>query len=90
MKQGGRVSPVGINTAYGLDGPGSTVDRRRIFLFSIALKLILGPIQPPTEWVPLENSPGRCKADHPHLSSVEVKDDGAILPFHHTSSWHGA
>ena len=44
----GPGSPVGIATAYGLDGPGSNPGGDEIFLLS---RLALGPTQPPVKWV---------------------------------------
>jgi len=40
---------VGIATDYGLDGPGSNPGEDEIFRPS---RPVLGPIQPPVQWVP--------------------------------------
>jgi hypothetical protein len=46
------------------------------------------------QWVPWAVSLGvkrqGHKTDHSPKYSGEVKNDGAILPLPHTSSWHGA
>jgi hypothetical protein len=44
-------SSVGRTMSYALDGRGSVPDRGKIFLFSIAFRRALGPIQPPIQWV---------------------------------------
>jgi hypothetical protein len=54
-------------------------------------ELALGFTEPPVRWVPGALSsgakwPGR-EADHLRPSSAEFKNDGAIPPFPHTSSW---
>jgi hypothetical protein len=43
------------------------------FLFSTASRSVLGPTQPPIQWVPGALSPGR-EADHSPPSSAEVKE----------------
>jgi hypothetical protein len=84
-------SSVGIATAYGLDGRGSIAGRGNIFLFSITCRRPLGPTQPPIQWVPAALSSEvkwqEREADHSLPSSAEVKNDGAIHPLPHTSSW---
>jgi len=45
----GPGSSVGIETDYGLDGPGSKLDGDEDFRPSIQ---DLGPTQPPVKWVP--------------------------------------
>jgi hypothetical protein len=57
----------------------------KIILFSITSRLVLGPTQPPIQWVPGTPSPvvkrqGR-EVDHSHPSNAEVEIDGAIPPF---------
>jgi hypothetical protein len=50
-----RGSLVGIATDYELDGRGgrsSSPDRGKIFLLSTTSGSVLGPIQPPIQWVP--------------------------------------
>jgi hypothetical protein len=74
---------------YGLDDqgsiPGSVTDV--IFLFATALKSVLGPTQPPIQWVPGVVSPGVKRlehgADHSPPSSAEVKNT-----WHYTSTPH--
>jgi hypothetical protein len=46
-----RESSASTGTGYGLDGRGSLPGRRMIFLFSIASRPALGPIQPPMQCV---------------------------------------
>jgi len=45
----GPGSVVGILTGYGLDGPGMESQRRQDFLH--LSRLVLGPTQPPGQWV---------------------------------------
>ena len=47
---GGRDSSVGIATRYGLDGPGIESQWRRDFPHPS--RPVLGPTQPPVQWVP--------------------------------------
>jgi hypothetical protein len=53
---------------------------------------VLGPTQPPIQWVPVALSLGLKRqgreADHTRVSSAEVKNGGAIHPLPHLSSWH--
>jgi hypothetical protein len=49
----------------------------KIFLFSTASKLVMGPTQPPIQWVPGVKRPGRA-ADRSPQSSAEVKNGVAI------------
>jgi hypothetical protein len=74
---------------YRVDGPGSSPGRSKIFLFFTASRPALGPTQPHIQWVPGALSPGQ-EADHSPPSSAEVKNDGAIPPLPHMSSWCGA
>jgi hypothetical protein len=76
-----------VNTGVGSDGiragrPGFDSQRGKIFLFCIASRPTLGPTQPSIQWLPGVKRPGR-EADHTPPSSVEVKNGGAIPPFHH-------
>jgi hypothetical protein len=54
----------------------------------------VGPTQPPIQWEARALSLGvkglGREADHSPPSSAEVKNDGAIPPLSHTSSWRGA
>jgi hypothetical protein len=47
-----QYNSVGIATGHRLDGWGSILDRDKIFLFSVASRPTLGPIQPPMQLVP--------------------------------------
>jgi hypothetical protein len=75
------IGSIGIALGYGLDDRGSGVDSRRglgIFLFTTASRTVLGPTQPPFQWVPGPLSlgvkrPGH-EADHSPPSGVEVKN----------------
>jgi hypothetical protein len=69
---GARIAQSG----YGLDGRGN------IFLFSLASRPALGPIQPPIGWVPRVKRLG-CEVDYSPPSSAEVKNCGAIPPLPH-------
>jgi hypothetical protein len=89
-----RYSSFGTRTSYGLDGRGSIPVRGKIFLFSTASRLTMGPTQSPTQWVPGALSLGVTwhgrEADHSPSSSAEFDNGGAICPLPHTSSWHSA
>jgi hypothetical protein len=89
-----RNSSVVIATRYGLDGPDLIPSKGKIFLFSTAYRPILGPTQPPIQWVRGAlshgvNRQGR-EADQLPPSSAEVKNDGAISPLSPMSSWNSA
>jgi hypothetical protein len=61
---------------------------------STTSRLTLGPTQPPTQWVPAALSP-RVKwtgpeAYHSPPFSTKVKNNGAIPPLLHVTSWHSA
>jgi hypothetical protein len=81
------IMPLG----YGLDGRVSNLGRGKIYLFSTSSRSALGPTQPPIQWVPGAISPGVKRpgreADHSFTSGAEIKNDGAIPPLPHTSSW---
>ena len=70
----GRDSPVGITTRYGLDGPG--IETRWGRDFQHPSRPVLGPIQPPVQWVP-GSFPGVKRPerglDHQPPSSAEVE-----------------
>jgi hypothetical protein len=55
---------------------------------------VLGPTQPPIQWVPGALFTGvkrpEREADHLPPSSVEIKKGGAITPLPDTSLWRGA
>jgi hypothetical protein len=66
-----------------------------IFLFAAALRPLLGPTQPPIQWVPGALSLGvkrlGCEADHSPPSSAEVKE--CVELYVHspiTPPWRGA
>jgi len=65
--RGSRDSSVGIATCYGLDGRGGGRD------FPHPSRPALRPTQPPIQWVPGLERPGRG-VDHPPPSSAEVKE----------------
>jgi hypothetical protein len=61
-----------------------------LFLFAVAWRLVLGPTQPPIQWVTRDVSsavkrPGR-KADHPPPCSAAIKNALSYT----SASWHGA
>jgi hypothetical protein len=66
----GRESVVSITTRYRLDGPGIESRWRRDF--SQLSRLVLGPTQPPKQWVPGLSrgltDRGVALTTHPHLS----------------------
>jgi hypothetical protein len=80
-----RGSSVGVVTGCGLDVqsyiPGSI---GKIFFLSTGPRPVLGPTQPPIQWVPGVLSPGvkrqRREADWSAPSSAEVRNGGAVLP----------
>jgi hypothetical protein len=80
-------------TGYGLDAWGWVSGRGKIFLFSIASTLALGPTQSPIQLVPEAASPRvkrqRGEADHSSPFSAKVKNGGAILSLSHKSSRRG-
>jgi hypothetical protein len=93
-----RDSSVGIALGYGLDDRGSSVRFPAglgIFLFTTASRTVLGPTQPPIQWVPGDLSlgvkrPGR-EAGHTPPSSAEVKECVELyLHSPNTPSWRGA
>jgi hypothetical protein len=78
----------GIATRYGLHGPG--IESRWGIDFSCPSRPVLGPTQPPIQWVPglsRSKKAGRG-ADHPPPSSVEVKESVGLYCHSTTgSSW---
>jgi hypothetical protein len=69
-------SIVGIATGYGQDNEGSP-NRVKNFLFSTSSRLVVGPTQPPIQWVLGALSPGvkqqGREADHSPPTSAKVK-----------------
>jgi len=66
MVSGGRDSSVGIAIRYGLDGPG--IESRWGRDFPHPSRAVLGPTQPPVQWLPRVKRPGRGVDDPPHLA----------------------
>jgi hypothetical protein len=83
----GRGSSVGIVTRYGLHGPGIAFRWRQYFPH--ASRPVLGPTHPYVQWVTGHSRgvirPGR-EADHPPLSSAEVKERGELRVCLHSPS----
>jgi hypothetical protein len=52
-------SSVGIATGYELGGRGLIFGKGKIFLFPVGSTPVLGPTQPPNQWVPEGSFPGR-------------------------------
>ena len=79
----GRDSSVGIATCYRLYGPG--IESRWGRNFPHPVRPVLGPIQPPMQWVPVF-SPGvkrpRRGVDHPNYLAPRSKKDS-----HNGPSW---
>jgi hypothetical protein len=68
---------------------------RGIFLFTTASRTVLGPTQPPIQWVPGALSLGvkrpGCQADHSPPSSAEVEEWVELYPHSpNTPSWRSA
>jgi hypothetical protein len=66
----------------------------REFFYSTASRLVLGPTQPPIQWVPRVISrgikrPGR-ESDNSPPSSIEFKNGGAMPLLSHAFSWRCA
>jgi hypothetical protein len=51
---------------------------QEIFLFPITSRPVLGPTQPPIQWVPGALSPGLKRPGREALSGAEVKNGGAV------------
>jgi hypothetical protein len=73
---------------------GVQSSRNKRFFFSIVSRPVLGPTQPPVQWVLGALSPGvkqhGHEADHSLPSSAKIKNGGAMSPLAHTPSWHNA
>jgi hypothetical protein len=89
---------VDIALRYGLDNRGSRVRLpvgARNSLFTTASRTVLGPTQPPIQWVPgtlsLEVKRPGLEADHSPPSSTEVREWVELyIHFPSTPSWRGA
>jgi hypothetical protein len=72
-----RDNVVCIATGYWLDGPSSSLDRVKNFLFTTSSRPALGSTQLPIQWVLGDFSPGVKRpgreADHSLPASVKVK-----------------
>jgi hypothetical protein len=86
----------GIALGYGLDDRGfESRQGLGFYLFTTASRPVLGPTQPPIQWVPRALSlavkrPGR-ETDHSHLHPVpKSRMRGSIPPLPNTPSWRGA
>jgi hypothetical protein len=64
---------------------------QEIILCPTASKLLMGPIQLPMQWILGAHTPAvkqpECEADHEAPSNASVKNDEAIPPFPHMTSW---
>jgi hypothetical protein len=76
----GPGSSVGIATSYGLDGLG--IKSRWGRDFPHLSRMALGPTQPPVQWgvFPRGRKRPGSGADHPPLSSAEVKKQSSAIP----------
>jgi hypothetical protein len=87
-------SSVGIAMVYGLHGRGSTLSKGKKYSSSPQLPSVLGPTQPPIQWVPWAVSPGvkqlGFEADLSPSFSVKFKNSGTLPTLLHTPSWRGA
>jgi hypothetical protein len=83
------VDRAGVDDRGTITSSGS----KRFFLFAIVSRPVLGPNQPPFQWV-LGSSTGikrpKSEADHSPPSSAVVKMRGAVILLPNTSSWGGA
>jgi hypothetical protein len=80
----GRDSSVSIATDYRLDDLGSIPGRSKIFLFITPSRQVLGPTQPPIQWVPGALSPGAKRpmrqVDHSSRCKAEVYNAWSYAP----------
>jgi hypothetical protein len=89
LKKRSQDSSVDIATGYGVGYSCSVTGRDKIFVFiPQRLDRLWGPPSLLCSGYRGVKRP-KSEADHSHASSAEVKNDGAIPPLHHTSSWHG-
>jgi hypothetical protein len=65
----------GVSKGYGLDGRGWIPGRGKIFLFSTASRPVLGPTQPPIQWVPGTLSPGVKRSGREAEIKSELQKD---------------
>jgi hypothetical protein len=92
---GRQDTAVGVATGYVLDDRGVGVQvPAGSRIFSTSSRPVLGPTQPPIQWVlgplyPGVMRPGR-QADHSPPTSAEVKKCGSIHPLPPTPSWRSA
>jgi hypothetical protein len=81
-----RDSSVGI--AMGQTDRVGSSPGQETFLFSVASTPVLGPTQPPIQWVPGDFSPVvkrlERKTENSSSSSAGVKKGGTITPLLHT------
>jgi hypothetical protein len=90
-------SSVGISNDYGLDnrmmGVLFPVGAGNFFPFDAISRPVLGPIQPPIQWVPGALSLGKkrpgCEADGSPQSSAEVKECVELYLHSPNISWRG-
>jgi hypothetical protein len=75
----------------GLNGRDSIPGKCKVSTFYKSSIPVLGPIQPPIQWVPRAVSQGikrpGCEDNHSPPSSTEIKTGGAIPSLLHTSKW---
>jgi hypothetical protein len=91
------LTGVGIapyNVGLRAELPGFDSAQKKVFIFSIASRPVLGPTQPPIHWgasalYPGLKRPGR-DADNSSAPGAVVKIYGAISPLPNMSSWRSA
>jgi hypothetical protein len=84
---GDRDSSVSIVTGYGLDGWHSIPSRGKIFLFSTASRLALGPTQSPIKWV-LRNFSLEVKWPwHEAITRLHLVPRSKMVEVHSTSQY---
>jgi hypothetical protein len=75
-------------------GQSSSLGRGKNFLFSMSSRPVLGPIQPPIQWVNGALSSGvkrpEREADHSPPTSEEIKKTWIYKATSHTPSWRSA